>query len=194
MNGSCCSCNENEVVLMGFCQDCIDKYESIEKKDDKEEVKKFSQELLEQNDGIAKLLSINFLESTGKYKLIVPLNEQKEAYKEYDFQMFDYINNINITVEVERKKVWVKKGKWQGWNTLDVPFRKKDSHADIYIMVNNSCDTIAATKMKRILDSPTSYKKTIYTTNEKFFNVELKEFNFYYKNDTIWNQFNALNR
>jgi len=153
------------------------------------EYKKFSQELCDENDLIAKETAVNYLEWKKYYKLETPLSEQAELYKKQDFEIKLLSTDRKIRVEVERKKVWVKSGVWQGWPTIDVPIRKKDSEAHLFIMVNKSCDTIAITHMKKVLESKTSTKKTIYTNNEEFFNVDLKCFVFYKKVGNGWEKF-----
>jgi hypothetical protein len=149
--------------------------------------KKFSKELFDENDNISKTIAVDFLESTGHYVLITPLNEQKEKYKEHDFEILLKSNNKLIKVEVEKKNVWYKSGTWQGFSTIDVAYRKNESKSDLFVMFNKNCDTLAITTMKNVLSSKTSYKKTIYTNNELFFNVDLDKFKFYYKNNNKWN-------
>ena len=153
------------------------------------EYKKFSQELCDENDAVAKETAVNFLEWKKYYKLETPLSEQAELYKKQDFEIKLLSTDMKIRVEVERKKVWVKSGAWQGWTTIDVPVRKKDSEAHLFIMVNKSCDTIAITHMEKVLGSKISSKKTIYTSKEEFFNVDLKCFRFYKKVDSGWEKF-----
>ena len=75
---------------------------------------------------------------------------------------------------------------WQGWSTIDVPARKNESEADLFIMVNKECNTIAVTTMKNVLQSKITSKKTIYTENEEFFNVDLNKFKFYCKSEGSW--------
>lgn len=153
------------------------------------EYKKFSQELCDENDLIAKQTAINFLEWTKYYSLKTPLSKQEESYKKKDFEITLLSTGKKIKVEVERKKVWNKFGQWQGWPTIDVPVRKKDSEADLFIMVNKECNSIAVTMMKNVLNSKVTSKKTIYTSNEEFFNVDLKYFKFYKKTDDGWEKF-----
>jgi hypothetical protein len=150
------------------------------------EYKQFSKKLYDENDQIAKEVALDFLISTGYYKLEIPLKEQKEQYKKQDFEVILISKNKKVSVEVERKKVWTKSGKWQGWSTIDVPTRKNQSKAKLYVMINNPGDTIAITKMKNVLNADISTKKTIYTDNEDFFNVELDKFKFYHKKNGIW--------
>jgi hypothetical protein len=153
------------------------------------EYKKFSKELCDENDAIAKETAVNFLEWTKYYKLETPLSEQQELYKKQDFEITLISKASKIKVEVERKKVWDKSGKWQGWPTIDVPIRKKDSEAQLFVMTNKSCDTIAITLMSKVIGSKVSSKKTIYTENEEFFNVNLNCFRFYKKNNGGWEKF-----
>lgn len=148
--------------------------------------KKFSQELCNENDQVAKEVAIDFLTWTGYYKLEVPLDEQEEQFKKQDFEVVLISKNRKVKIEVERKKVWTKVCQWQGWSTIDVPSRKSESESDLFIMVNSECNTIAVTTMKNVLSSKVSAKKTIYTDSEDFFNVELSKFKFYCKNEESW--------
>lgn len=150
------------------------------------EYKKFSQELCDENDGVAKNVAVDFLEWTGYYKLDIPLNEQQEMFKKKDFEITLISKDRKVSVEVERKKVWTKECVWQGWSTIDVPTRKIESASDLFIMVNKGCNTIAVTTMKNVLSSKVSAKKTIYTDSEDFFNVELGKFKFYCKSEGAW--------
>lgn len=150
------------------------------------EYKKFSQKLCNENDQIAKEIAVDFLIWTGYYKLEIPLEEQEEQFKKQDFEVVLISKNKKVKIEVERKKVWTKVCQWQGWSTIDVPSRKNESESDLFIMVNNECNTVAVTTMKNVLTSKVSAKKTIYTDNEDFFNVELSKFKFYCKSEGFW--------
>jgi hypothetical protein len=96
------------------------------------------------------------------------------------------MNKQKVSVEVERKRVWTNVCSWEGWPTVDVPARKNKSESDLFVMVNKTGDTIAITTMKNVLNSPVSAKKTIYTNNEDFFNVDLDKFKFYCKKSGVW--------
>ena len=150
------------------------------------EYKKFSQELCDENDQVAKDVALDFLQWTGHYRLDTSLEEQEELYKKQDFEVTLISNDRKVKVEVERKKVWSKVCQWQGWSTIDVPARKNESEADLFIMVNKECNTIAVTTMKNVLQSKITSKKTIYTENEEFFNVDLNKFKFYCKSEGSW--------
>jgi len=150
------------------------------------EYKKFSQELCDENDRLSKEVAVDFLEWIGHYKLEIPLEDQIEKFKKQDFEVLLISKNRKVKVEVERKKVWTKDGVWQGWSTIDVPQRKNESEADLFIMINNSCNTLAVTTMNKVLESNITSKKTIYTEKENFFNVELNNFKFYFKEGDCW--------
>lgn len=150
------------------------------------EYKPFSKKLYDENDGLAKSIAINFLHWTKRFKLEIPVEKQAEMYKKQDFEITFLDKNRRVKVEVERKKVWTREGSWQGFSTIDVPARKNKSEADVFIMVNYGCNTLAITLMKNVLASRVSSKKTIYTNNEEFFNVDLDKFRFYHKYNDRW--------
>jgi len=150
------------------------------------ELKPFSKDLYDENDFKPKEVAKEFLESTRFYSMISSLEEQKEKYKEHDFEIFLINPFTKIAVEVERKKVWTKSGKWQGWNSIDVPYRKKDSKSNLFIMINKNFDTLAITNMKNILNADVYQKKTIYTNEESFFKVDINKFKIYFKNKDSW--------
>ena len=149
------------------------------------EYKPFDRNLYNQNDLAAKTTAAGFLCSQG-FTLLTPLQDQKEQYKAWDFQIQRDADQQLITVEAELKKVWTRSGSWQGFQTIDVPYRKKDSKANLFIMINQLQDTIAVTTMDLLKGSPVTKKKTIYTDNEPFFNVPLAYFRFYHKTKDSW--------
>lgn len=149
--------------------------------------KPFNKELYDRNNMIAIQEAAEFLIENAGYHLTIPLADQKEKFKDYDF----VINNKDgrcKSVEVEVKEIWTESGKWQTprWKTIDIPFRKKDSKADFFIMFNKPLDTFAGIDMKKILNSDTYIKNTKYTKGEKFFAVHVDKFKFYYKTDKSW--------
>jgi len=149
--------------------------------------KKFSRSLYEENDEIAKKVACEYLLSTNTFRLITDIKSQKEQFKLYDFEILYIKENKIVRVEAERKMVWGKRGMWQGYRTIDVPYRKKDSISDIFIMVNKHLDTIAIADMKKVLSSPITCKNTIHTQNEEFFNCPLNIFQFRFFNNNKWN-------
>lgn len=151
--------------------------------------KPFDQALYDKNDPKAKKISCEFLVSTGKFKLDIPIEEQPEYFKEKDIVLTQVEEDAQVGVETERKKVWAKSGRWEtsNWDTVDVPFRKHTSKADIFIMLNEKWDTLAVTKMATILkkDKDGNFKfkgykpDTTYTKDEPFFKVPLMCWRFF---------------
>jgi hypothetical protein len=143
--------------------------------------KPFSQQDYKQNNP-AIVVASGYLMSTGYYRYNDHPIEQSEKYKDYDFCLILKAGNRMISVEVERKRGWVKSGEWQGWPTMDVPARKKSSKADLFVMSNAPMDTLAICLMKDVLESPTYEKNTqcstVKTENELFFAVNLEKVKF----------------
>jgi hypothetical protein len=147
--------------------------------------KRFSKELYDESNTVAMSTAVTILETIcdGKaYRLDVPLHMQEESYKSHDFvisRLHD-TGTTNVYVEVEKKRVWGTSGKWEGFSTIDVPYRKSESKANLFVMVNNNNDTAAIARMSDVVSSPIESKRTIYTDDEKFFKVGLDKFKFYY--------------
>lgn len=139
----------------------------------------YSKKDYDASDYRAKVLASRFMMRNGAFTIAEPIHEQKEAYKEYDIIMIRKSDGKKIKIEAEHKKCWIKRGKWQGYESVDVPYRKSESKADTFIMSNLSWDTIAVVPMKAILASKTSCKDTKCSDGEKFFNVDIKEFRFF---------------
>lgn len=148
--------------------------------------KPFDLELYKENDRIAKITAVNFLESTGKFKLEVPLDEQPERFKKADFAIKYIPSNRDYLIEVERKVVWNKSGEWQGWTTLDVPTRKRHSSATLLIMINKHLDTLAVMLMSDVKKADVYAKPTYLTSIEEFFAVSLDKVLFYTKENDHW--------
>jgi hypothetical protein len=140
--------------------------------------KPFSKELYAENNSIAIVVSHNYLISTGHYRSEQHPLDQPETFKNSDFSLIRTKDGGEVRVEVERKKSWKKSGEWEGFRTLDVPTRKRESKSDLFVMTNRNCDTIAVMKMKDVLESPTYEKDTIYTEKEEFFAVDLGKVKF----------------
>ena len=136
--------------------------------------KRFRQEDLQENESKAIVTSLILLKELG-YKLEKPLEEQPEAYKDWDF-IVSY-KGEDVPVEVERKRVWW--GSTFPYRTVDVPYRKKHTKSKLFIMFNKECDTAAITKTSNILSSEVITKNTTYTSNERFFSVPLDKWKFY---------------
>ena len=141
--------------------------------------KPFSKEDYIKADIKAKQEAVSFLISSNEFKMIKPLLEQDEHYKEYDFEIFSHLLNRTIFVETEVKHVWTNTERWQGYNTIDIPYHKKDSKADLFIMFNKHFNVLQSLKMETILKSAVKTKNckcsSVNTKMEKFFAVSVKE-------------------
>lgn len=143
--------------------------------------KPFSADLYAENNQLAITAASEMLTYRG-YEVIYP---EREMYKDYDFT-FKVPGGEQYNIEVERKKGWKKSGLWQGWSTVDIPYRKKDSKADYFCMLNYSCDTLLIIHMGKVLNSRVKVKDTIYTKGEKFFTVDASEFTLLSKQGEVW--------
>lgn len=150
--------------------------------------KPFDKELYDRHDMPAKRAAVHFLQQTGYMWMILSLSEQAEMFKIADFEIWNNKIKEKLKVEVEVKEVWTVSGMWQTlmWKTIDIPFRKKESKADLFMMFNKSLDTFAGIKMKEILKAETYIKDTKYTSEERFFAVPVKKFKFYYRKCMVW--------
>lgn len=152
--------------------------------------KKFSQALSDRWDMFGKEIAVDFLTKVLKYNLTTQLSDQKEMLKDFDFQIYNKKKLINVEVEV-KVRGWDTRGRWQGWGTLDIPYRKMSNKASIFIMTNKHGDTIAFAKMKDILKKKYyKEKQTIYSNGEPepFLGVPLELFKFYTRKDNSWIQ------
>lgn len=140
--------------------------------------KPFSSELEKENNSLSIVVAFNYLISTGHYTYDKNPLDQPQVFKDSDFTIIRSKDAKPVKIEVERKKSWKKSGRWEGFKTLDVPARKRESKSDIFVMTNYNSDTIAVMKMKDVLDSPTYKKDTIYTEDEEFFAVPLDKVKF----------------
>jgi len=142
-----------------------------------------------ENDRKGKVLALRFLEWTGRFKdLTIP---QRELFKDGDIGAFHIKSDKPILVEIERKLPWRRSGYWQGYPSIDIPYRKKETKSELYIMVNYYWDTIAVTGTSRVLASPVYSKNTrcsggVETIGEKFFKVDLHHWFFYHTQDPQW--------
>jgi len=142
------------------------------------ERKPFESRLYLENDIPTKSVAADFLIAMG-FELRVPLIEQPEFYCDWDIELFH--EGIPKHIEVERKLSWQVSGAWQEYETVDVPYRKKESKADFFIMINKNFDTLCVCPMQIVQESVVGKKKTKYTLSgtEKFYQCPLNIFFFY---------------
>jgi len=156
--------------------------------------KQFNFALCSADDLRTKKLVVEVLTECFGWRLPKPLNEQQEAYKDWDFQIEDR-NGNTINVEVEFVNVWKESGKRPpNWPNFSVPLRKQKSKADFIFRVNHYGDTVAVTAMDAVRSSPKDYKATKNlrsgetTTAEPFFMVPFEKWRFLTKANGHWHQ------
>jgi hypothetical protein len=86
-------------------------------------------------------------------------------------------NGKPVAVEVERKAVWRRKDAWEGYATVRVPYRKRHSSCDLYVMINEASTCLLICNMHELKKSPTTkYTTQAYNIEEDFFAVPIELF------------------
>lgn len=86
-------------------------------------------------------------------------------------------DNKRLSIEVERKMVWRRKNDWEGYSSVRVPYRKRHSQADIYIMINEASTCLIVCRMTDVKNSETTkYTSQMYNVEEDFFAVPIDKF------------------
>ena len=133
--------------------------------------KPFSEREYRKNDERAKHAGTKFLVQKGCILRFFDI----EFYKDKDFSVS--YGGQSFDVEVEVKNIWKVSGVWLGYRTVSVPARKRDSISDIYILFNNSLNTLLYCPMKDVLESKVIRKDTNKgTEDEPFFDVHITKF------------------
>jgi hypothetical protein len=108
-----------------------------------------------------------------------------EAYSAHDCIVAR--DDDRVAVEVERKLVWRKKDAWEGYGTVRVPYRKRASKAELYIMINEASTCALVCRMGDVKAAPV---QDVYTqlcgVEEPFFHVPIERFSVYVKRGSTW--------
>ena len=160
--------------------------------------KPFQKKLYLESDKKAKQVVSSFLESTGRFILDTPIEQQKESFSTRDFEIRHIPTQKLISVEAEQKLVWTEEGKWQSWfsSGVDIPYRKIKSKADLFVMINKSGNTLLTIPMKVVKNSELIHKDTkikgsnTKTKQEPFFRVSLshEKLRMYHKKNGTWSR------
>lgn len=137
-------------------------------------VKVFNKKLYDECDNFGKLVAKRFMKQDG-YELI----DETEAYRSHDLIFAK--NGVETKVEVEMNRRW--HGRHYPYFTITVPFRKRFSKADLYIMIANNGEALLTVPMKDVLRADTIVKDTCFTTQERFFSLPINSVKFYYLQD-----------
>lgn len=153
--------------------------------------KKFDTADYKLSDATSKQLGATFLlEKDANFNFKNPLDEQKELFKKGDFLI--HYRSKPILVETEQKRVWTSSDGSFPYETIDVPTRKWESKANLYIMFNLNFDVLALTEMRNVLDAEVITKSTRrangerLTEGETFFHVPVEKFEFYTRTEAGW--------
>jgi Holliday junction resolvase-like predicted endonuclease len=147
--------------------------------------KPFSVDTYNRTDKQGKETAALFLESKGFTISELQLEKNKsERFKVCDFEVTN--NDKVYLIEVEVRERWKDSGQWMKFNTVHVPYRKKNTKSNFYVVINASHDTLAICKTKDILNSTTVNIDTRSTIAEDFFDVSLDKFKFYNKINDKW--------
>ena len=154
--------------------------------------KPFSRQDHAANDTKAKRLAVEFLEQGGLFKLDVPLDQQPERYKDWDFFITSVDLQKNIYVEVQRKYGWKVYGRWQPqFKTIHVEERKSDSLANLFVMFNYHWTSLLIGSMEKITKAKVIEKDCKLSDgstlkNDRFYELPPTSFDFYRLDGGIW--------
>jgi hypothetical protein len=123
------------------------------------------------------------LQFLSEYGYEVEDSGEKESYKANDC-VVSYLGQ-KFLVECEKSNVWTDSNERQ--TEITVPYRKKDSQSQIYIMCNKERDALIVGKMDDIKQSEVR-EKWVYSTkmNEPFFFTCYSKFDCYKKIENKW--------
>lgn len=140
-------------------------------------MKRFSQKDYDRFNAQGIKVASHFMQQRG-YTVI----DTTECYKSHDFIVKKDETKLKIEAEVSRN--------WTSiafpWNTMSVPYRKKDSKADLYIRSNATGTALFCVPMKDVKSADIIVKDTCFTKGEMFFNLPVKDLTLYYLHENEW--------
>jgi hypothetical protein len=136
--------------------------------------KKFDRALYEECDTFGKIVAKTFMKQEG-----YQLTSEVEAYKSHDLIFTK--DGKDCKVEVEMNLRWL--SKYYPYQTLTVPYRKKDSKADFYIMISKNGGGLLTIPMQEVLSANIIVKDTRFTKQEKFFSLPISKARIYFLQD-----------
>lgn len=140
-------------------------------------MRRFSQKDYDQFNAHGIRVAAHFLMQKG-YKVV----DTTESYKSHDFVVEKDGKRLKIEAEVTRN--------WKSiafpYPNMSVPFRKKDSKADLYIRCNAAGSALFCLPMSEVKSADLIVKDTCCTTGEMFFNLPVKNLTLYYYQDGAW--------
>lgn len=140
-------------------------------------VKVFDRKLYEECDTFGKTVAKRFMKQED-YELV----DDTEAYRSHDLIFMKDGQPIKIEVEINRR--WQKR--YYPYTTITVPYRKRYSKADLYIMISKNGEALLTIPMKDVLRADTIVKDTCFTTQERFFSLPISSAKFYFLRDSVY--------
>lgn len=142
--------------------------------------KKFCPELYKENNDVGINTALSLLNYIGYDTL-----DTTEAYSDRDFIVGD--ENVVWKVEAERSHNWKTKEIPSHWFGISVPYRKKQSGADLYVICNKDLTAVAVCRMQDVKKSSVVERFVIMTKmHEHFFNVPFEVFDLYELDGADW--------
>jgi len=138
-------------------------------------VKKFDQALYNECDTLGKNVTKRFMADEG-----YELTSEVEAYKSHDLIFTKDGKECKVEVEINRR--WTTRH--YPARTMTVPFRKRFSKADLYIMVSKNGEALLTIPMANVLKADTIVKDTCFTKGERFFCLPISAVRLYYLEDS----------
>jgi hypothetical protein len=137
-------------------------------------VKVFDRKLYNECDTFGKTVAKKFMTQEG-YMLV----NEDEAYKSHDLIFGKDQKETKVEVEINRR--WQRR--YYPYATVTVPYRKRFSKADLYIMISKNGEALLTVPMKDVLRADTIVKDTCFTTQERFFSLPISSVKLYYLQD-----------
>lgn len=96
--------------------------------------------------------------------------------------------NVKIKIEAEMSNNWNVKDTFpHNWFNISVPYRKRNSGANVYILVNKDQNSVAVALMDDIKNSKVGNKYIRLTNmNEPFFFCDMSIFDIYSLDNDVW--------
>lgn len=155
-------------------------------------IRPFNQELYNQYDSKPKILLNEIMKDKG-YKLLYGLNEdEKEKYDmifEKDGVRLIFENEVREFFDIIRDK----------YKTVHIPYRKKESIADFYIVWKNTYDEfilipLSEIKKGRLIKVKCKEPNKNITYEEVMVNVHKTKCQFFKKENNIWKLNDTVNK
>jgi len=143
-------------------------------------IKRFCPKLYKENNEVGIKTAMSLLNYLGYNTL-----DTQEAYRDRDFIVGD--ESVVWKVEAERSNNWLGIAIPTHWYGISVPYRKKHSGADIYVLCNKDLTAVAVCRMEDVKASGVVERfVNLSQIYESFFNVPFDAFDVFVVEDGVW--------